>query len=163
MRHAHVKADLLFFQVAHHAAGGVQPERAAARQHDGMHFFHHVDGVEQVGFTGAGRGAAHIHAANRARFGNDDRAAGGAARVGVVPHAQARNLGDAAAPGHQPRAIGLGGHAASQCRRARGGGHEGPPVPLLFQTHLPLLAVYLKFTCDLAVTTRTASCRSGTC
>ena len=59
----HVKTDAAFLQPAHHAAGGVQPPRAAAGQHDRVHLVHQVDGREQVGLARAGRGAAHVHAA----------------------------------------------------------------------------------------------------
>ncbi|KAG1310417.1 hypothetical protein G6F62_014626 [Rhizopus arrhizus] len=104
-------------------------------------FFHHVHGIQQIRLAGAGRGTAHIYPTRGARFGDDDRAAGRAAGIGVVAHAQPGHLGDAASPGRQPQAVGaLRGHYPGNRRRARSRHHERPPVPLLFHTDLPRFA-----------------------
>ena len=102
MGHAHVETDLAFFQVAHHAAGRVQAERAAAGQHHGVHFLDHVGRIEQVGLARAGRRAAHVHARRGAGLGDDHRAAGRPPRVRVVPDLQPRHLGDGPAARRQP-------------------------------------------------------------
>ena len=46
-----------------------QAEGTAAREDDGIDPIHQVDRIEEVGFPGAGGGAAHIDTANRAVHG----------------------------------------------------------------------------------------------
>ncbi len=81
---------------AHDAAGGVEPEGAAAGEHDRVDLLDEILGAQQVGLAGAGGGAAHVDAAGRAGFAEHDGAAGRPARVGVVAHAQAGDVGDRA-------------------------------------------------------------------
>src|SRR5947208_1918653 len=51
-------------------------------------------GAEEVGLARAGRGAAHVHAAGGPALRQDDGAAGQPDRVGPVPGADARHVGD---------------------------------------------------------------------
>ena len=109
----HVQANALFLQPAHDARGGVQPPGAAARQQNGMRPVYQVGGVQQVGLSGAGRCAPHIHAGHGAGAGNDHAAAGGAAGVGELADLNAGHPGDAVSAGKLR--IGHGGriiHAA---------------------------------------------------
>ena len=66
--------------------GGVEAERAAARQHDRVHELRvGCGGLEQVGLARAGRAAAHVDARHRARSRQHDRAAGRPLGERVVP------------------------------------------------------------------------------
>ena len=53
---------------------GVESERAAAGEDDGIDALDGVDGIEQVRLASAGRAAAHVDGADRWRIGDDDRA-----------------------------------------------------------------------------------------
>ena len=86
-RRADREAVAALVEPAHHAAGGVEAERAAAGEQHRVHALDQVAGREQVGLARAGRGAAHIDAAGRARFAEHDGAAGRPPRVGVVADA----------------------------------------------------------------------------
>ena len=55
--------DSLLFQIAGDAVRRRQPERAAAREQDGVNPVHRRRGREQVGLARAGRGAANVYAA----------------------------------------------------------------------------------------------------
>jgi hypothetical protein len=59
-----------------------------------MDFLHHGVGLQQVGFAGARRATAHIHAPNGGPVAQNDGAAGGCLQVGVVPDADAWNIGN---------------------------------------------------------------------
>jgi hypothetical protein len=76
-RRAHLQAVAAFVQPAHHAAGGVQPEGAAAGQQHRVHAVHGVFGAQQVGLARAGRAAAHVDAAGHALGAQHHGAAGG--------------------------------------------------------------------------------------
>ena len=93
--HADLDADAAGFQPAHHAAGRIQPEGAAAREHYRMHPVHQVDRREQVGLARAGRRAAHVHAGHRALAREHHAAACGAARVGEVADLDACHIANA--------------------------------------------------------------------
>ena len=54
-RHTRIVADAALAQVAHHAIGGRQPERAAAGKDHGMDVLHQVHRPQKVGLTRAGR------------------------------------------------------------------------------------------------------------
>ena len=86
------KANALFGQPAHHAAGGIQTKRAATAQHDGVHLVHQIRGVEQIGFTGAGRGATDIHRSSGPSGREYHRAARQAFRKREVSYQQAGNI-----------------------------------------------------------------------
>ena len=117
-RYAHDRADRvshpLLLQVAHHAAGGVQPEGAAAGEHDGVHDRDGVDRVEQVGLARAGRPSPHIHAPHRAFGRQHHRAPGRTLRKSVVTHPDAGYVGQPAA----------GSEAAGLLRPHRDGAQE---------------------------------------
>ncbi|MNH40232.1 hypothetical protein D3C79_1015230 [compost metagenome] len=92
----HVQACAMFLQPSHGTRGRVQAPGAAAGEHDGVHLFDQIRGMQQVGFTRAGSGAAHIDAAHRTRARQDHGAARGAPRVTVVADFNALHAGDAA-------------------------------------------------------------------
>ena len=60
----------------HDARRGIEAERAAAREHDGVDLVDHVQRIEQVGFPSAGGAAALGHAADRVAVDEHHRAAG---------------------------------------------------------------------------------------
>ena len=96
-RHAH-RADretvAVLFEPAHHAAGGVQAEGAAAGEQHGVHTIDQVLGPQQVGLARAGRAAAHVDTGHRALRAQHDGAAGGARRVREVADREAGDVGD---------------------------------------------------------------------
>ena len=96
-RRPHRQALALCFQPAHHAAGRVQAEGAAAAEQQRMHPVHQVVGVQQVGLAGARRGAAHVGAGHRAAGRAQHHAAtGGVGRQRVVADPQAGHVGQMA-------------------------------------------------------------------
>ena len=79
---AHIKTDVPFLQIAHHAAGGIQPEGTAAGKQDRMDALCRSQRVEQLTFPAGGAAAAHIQPGRRAVFAQQKhRAAGGRLRV----------------------------------------------------------------------------------
>ena len=71
-----------------------QPVDGAARQHYGVHCIHEVFGLERIGLARSGSAAAHIHRANRALVGEDDRHAGDRAQILRLAHPHPRHVGD---------------------------------------------------------------------
>jgi hypothetical protein len=63
-------------QPAHDPIRRGQTKGAAAGEDDGVDPIHQINRIEEVGFPGAGGGAAHIDPANRAATGEDDRRPG---------------------------------------------------------------------------------------
>jgi hypothetical protein len=94
VRHADIDADLALLKVAHHAAGSVQPEGAAASQQDRVRLLDQVHRAQQVGLAGAGRAAALVDAADRARLADDHGAAGDRVEVLRVADGDPRNVGN---------------------------------------------------------------------
>ena len=86
-------ADAALVEPAHHAAGGVEAEGAAAGEQDGVHLLDRVERRQQLGLARAGRGAADVDAADRAALGEDDGAAGRPARIGEVADREAGDGG----------------------------------------------------------------------
>ena len=103
--YANVQPHALLFQPAHGARGGLQAPGATAREHHGMHFFDQVAGVEQIGFTGSRRCAAHVHPGHGTLTGDHHAAARGAARVGEMSHLDPSHAGDAARIGGAAHAL----------------------------------------------------------
>ena len=87
------KAVAVLVEPAHHAAGGIEAERAAAGQQQRVHLVDEVARHQQIGLARAGCRAAHVDAAGDAGFAQHHRAAGGPARVGVVADLQAGDVG----------------------------------------------------------------------
>ena len=73
-----------FGQPADHPVGRGQAVHRTAGQDHGLHLFHQVHRREQVGFTRARGGSAHIHRAGCARRAENDRDAADGGRVRVV-------------------------------------------------------------------------------
>ena len=48
------KADFALFEIPHHAAGRVEPESAAAREHDRVDLFDEIRRIEQIGLARSG-------------------------------------------------------------------------------------------------------------
>jgi len=112
LRDAGVEADALLLQVAHHAGGRVEPERAAAGQHQRVHPLHGVARIEEIGLARARRAAAHVRPGDRAAPGEHDRAAGRPLGEGVVTHLQPRHRSEAGI-GLRQRGGGRFGHAVN--------------------------------------------------
>ena len=74
--HAHIKADMVLFQPAHHAISSGQAKGAAAGEQDRVDFFDQVHRPQEVGFAGAGRAAALVHPADGPGRGQNDSTAG---------------------------------------------------------------------------------------
>ena len=92
-RDADVEADVVFLEPADDAGRGVEAEGAAAGQHDRVDLFDRVDRRQQIGLARARRRAAHVHAGDRARFREHDRAAGRPLAQREVPDLDAVNRG----------------------------------------------------------------------
>ena len=93
-RRADRKTVAMLVEPTHHAAGGIEPERAAAGQQQRVHLVDEVARHQQIGLARAGCRAAHIDTAGDAGFAQHHRAAGGPARVGVVADLQPCDVGD---------------------------------------------------------------------
>ena len=91
---AHRKAAALFGEPGLHAAAGLEPERRAAGERDGVDPLHGVGEVEQRAFAGAGPAAAHVDRRHRRPVENDRRDAGGERRVIGVTDADAGDIGE---------------------------------------------------------------------
>src|SRR5206468_1243048 len=76
-------------QVAAHTRGGFQSEGAAAGQQNAVHLVGDVAGAKHVDLLRAAGAAADVHAAHRARFAENRRAAGERFEIGDVTHADA--------------------------------------------------------------------------
>ncbi len=59
-RAAHREAATLFREPGLHPAAGLEPERRAARERDGVDPIHRISEVEQRALAGAGPAAAHV-------------------------------------------------------------------------------------------------------
>jgi hypothetical protein len=68
---AKLHADAALVEPAHHAAGRIEPECAAARQQDRVDLLDCVERRQQLGFAGAGRRAPHVDAGHRAGLRQD--------------------------------------------------------------------------------------------
>ena len=97
---AGVEADAGGRQPAHHAAGGLQPERAPAREQHRVHALDERPRPAQVGLARAGGGAAHGDAGHRPVAAHHDRAAGQRVVVARVPDLDAGHVGDRALGRH---------------------------------------------------------------
>jgi hypothetical protein len=87
-------ADLAFFEIADDALSGVEPVRAATRQHDRVDALDHVQRIEQICLTSAGCGAALRNAADRtSAIDEDDRAPGRPFSKRVVTDLEPGDLG----------------------------------------------------------------------
>ena len=75
-RDADVEADSTFFEPADDARSGVEAERAAAGEHDRVHFFTELIGDSRSVSRVPGADAAHVHPGDGAIFCQHDRAAG---------------------------------------------------------------------------------------
>ena len=119
-RDAYDRADRVpdppLLQIAHHPAGGVQPEGASAGEHDRVYGLDGVDRIEQVGLARAGRPSRHVHARDRTGRRQHDRAPGGTLREGVVAHLD---------PGHVGEATGGGGAGLLRPSRPRAQEQQG--------------------------------------
>ena len=97
--------DAAVFQVAHHALGGRQTERAAARQHDRMHLLDRIGGVEERRLARAGRRPPDVDRRGRACLGEHYRAAGGALGQRVVTDLEPVDRRQPAVAGRRPRRV----------------------------------------------------------
>ena len=93
-RLADSKAAALFGKPGLYAARGVQPERRAAGERDGVDRLDGAFGLEQRVLAGAGPAAAHVDRGDRGRIENDRGDAGGERRVVGVADANAGNIGE---------------------------------------------------------------------
>ena len=82
LRNAHIKTDVVFLQVAHHAACGVQPKGAAAAQQNGVDDLCCGRGLEQFTLPRSRPAAAHIKAHGDTVFAQQKHRTAGA-RLGV--------------------------------------------------------------------------------
>ena len=74
---ADLPADVVLFEIAHHALRRVEAEGAAAGEHDRVDLVDHVERIEQVRFARARRAAALRDAARRAFAVDEDHRAAG--------------------------------------------------------------------------------------
>ena len=79
---ADIKTDVVFLQVAHHAACGVQPKGAAAAQQNGVDDLRRRRGLEQLALPRGRATAAHIQTHGRTVFPQQEHRAA-SARPGV--------------------------------------------------------------------------------
>ena len=82
LRNADIKTDVVFLQVAHHAACGVQPKGAAAAQQNGVDDLCCGRGLEQFTLPRSRPAAAHIQTHGRTVFPQQEHRAA-SARLGV--------------------------------------------------------------------------------
>ena len=79
---ADVKTDVVFLQVAHHAARSIEPERTAAAQQNGVDDLRRRRGLEQFTLPRSRPAAAHIKAHGGTVFAQQKHRTAGA-RLGV--------------------------------------------------------------------------------
>ena len=91
---ARVVPDPLAGEMPRDAGGRLEPERAAAAQHDRVRPLDERPRAAEVGLARAGRGAADRDPGDRARAADDGGAPGHGVRVGVVPDLDAGDVGD---------------------------------------------------------------------
>ena len=91
--HAPVVADLPLFEEAHHAGGRAQRHRAPAGEEDAVNLIERAHRLQHHAKRFARRRAVVVHAGRRGLVKQDGGAAGGAARIGEVPDAQAADVG----------------------------------------------------------------------
>jgi hypothetical protein len=68
----------------HRTGRGIESECAPAREHDRVNGLNGVDGIEQIGLTRPGRGAANIDSGDRSILGQNHGTAGWSSRVSEV-------------------------------------------------------------------------------
>ena len=88
-----LEADVALVEIAHHAVGGRETERAATGQDDGVHFLNGVDRVEQGRLARSRRGAANVDGGDGAILRKDDGATGGPFGQRMVPDRDAFEAG----------------------------------------------------------------------
>ena len=76
-RHTYVITDIAFFQIAHHAARGVQSERAAPRQHNGVDDLRRRQRFEQLALPRSRPAAANIQSRRGTVFAQQEHRAPG--------------------------------------------------------------------------------------
>ena len=91
--YASIKANVVFFEVAHYAASGIETVRTAASEDDGMYFLNHIEWMQQVGLAGCRCASTHIDTAHGRCIAEDDGAAGACFQVGVVSYTDAWDVG----------------------------------------------------------------------
>ena len=106
-RRAHGQAMPVLVEPAHHAAGGVEPERAAAGEQHGMHAVDGALGPQQIGLARARGAAANRHPADHALRAEHDGAAGGAPAFRGVADGE---------PGHVGQGAGVEGERVHRSR-----------------------------------------------
>ena len=94
--HAPVVADVPLFEESHHAGRGAERHRAAAGEQDAVNLIERAHRLQHHAERFAWRRAVVVHAGRRGLVEQDGRAAGGAARIGEVPDAQAADVGQRA-------------------------------------------------------------------
>jgi hypothetical protein len=103
----------------HRPARRVEPVGAAAREHDRVHDLDVVDGIEQIRLARARRAAAHVAAADRPVFREDDRAAGGTLRQREVADRDAVDGRERGVLGRRRRRLPRREHARDRQRGRR--------------------------------------------
>ena len=135
LRVGDLEADLALVEIAHHAAGGVEAEGAAARQHDRVDALDAVRRIEQLDVARAGRAAAHVDAGDDAvGAGQDHGAAGRPLGQRVVADRQAGDGGEALRRAQSRAGPGAGACAARTPARA------SAPSPVDAAASLPIMA-----------------------
>ena len=116
--HAPVVADLPLFEEPHDAGGGAQRHRASAGEEDAVNLIERAHRLQHHAKRFAWRGPVVVHAGRRGPVKQDGRAAGGAARIGEMAHAQAADVGQRA-----------GGRTAAELGGRQPVVRHAPPAP----------------------------------
>ena len=93
-----INAQPLLLAPVHHPAGCVQSKCAATGKKDGRHQRDGGHRLQQVGLARCRPSTAHINAADSALRKDDGCAARACIRIGPVPHANSRNIGEHQSP-----------------------------------------------------------------
>src|SRR5215472_17807643 len=95
-----IKANTVFFEIAHDPTGCSEAKGASACEQDGIHFINHLQGMQHVGFMGRWSASAHINTTNSPHIAEHDRTSCPRLQIGIVTNTHTRNISDVIVHSH---------------------------------------------------------------